>query len=735
MATHWKDLKSIISSNELKNDLFLTLINEEGTILCANANMQRTLHLKNPREVQTNFFELLHPEHIHTFREAIADSKGGSTPSSAELYLKNGYYHPMRWQVNFLDNEEGDTSTTANYLCVGYKLVDDERLKQYNQLGEQNYQLIVEGVNAGVLFQDKDGELIAANKKAAAILGTTLERLYQLRDIRSLWDKVWSVTNEEGAHVSFYDTPYMKALQTNTIQSQVLLIKLQSGEVRHIQYHCQPLVNPGAATPFSVVTTIVDITVEKELSRTVAEREELFHAFMDKTPNLAWVVSRDSNLLFANDAFLNYFNLDHAKAINQPIFELVPEIVAEALYTKHKEVGETGKPIEIVEKVKWADGSNFVFHINLFPIKTGSGKRLVGGHAVNLADKYAVEKKLRDANDRLLLISRATTDAIWEWDMQTGHIFRNDALMDLIGYQGDDSKGLSWWLRRIHPEDRNRVTDTIKDATDKGQHSWEDEYRFKCSDGTYKHIQDRGYVVYENGLPVKMIGSLQDVTEVKDLEDQLMQEKLHRQKEISEMVIRVQEKERTRIGHELHDNVNQILSTTRMFVDMLKPSSLEEKKIKAKCIEYLMTSIEEIRKLSKELVVPQLKDRSLVESINTLLEDIELSAPIRVTFVHDLENELLSAGKKVTIFRIVQEQFKNILKYSHADQVDIYFHCRDEQAQLIIKDNGVGFDPKQVHRGIGLSNIHDRTQFYNGHVDIQSSPGQGCILTVTIPVI
>lgn len=81
------------------------------------------------------------------------------------------------------------------------------------------------------------------------------------------------------------------------------------------------------------------------------------------------------------------------------------------------------------------------------------------------------------------------------------------------------------WLRRIHPEDRNRLSDIIKEATDKGQHSWEDQYRFKCADGTYKHVQDKGYVVYENGLPVKMIGSLQDITELKELEGQVVEEK------------------------------------------------------------------------------------------------------------------------------------------------------------------------------------------------------------------
>lgn len=472
---------------------------------------------------------------------------------------------------------------------------------------------------------------------------------------------------------------------------------------------------------------------ERNLTGDLTEQEALFKAFMSKTPNLAWLVNEDARLVFASKTFYQYFGIDESSSGNKNLADLVPDTVAKALYEKHVQVIKTGVPVEFMQKVNWADGTNLVFHINIFPIDGVSSKKMLGGHAVNLSDKHAVEEQLREANDRLLLLTRTTSDAIWEWDMQTGYIFRNDGLMDMIGYHPEEKKGLSWWLRRIHPEDRNRVTDKVKDTTEKGLQSWEDEYRFKCADGDYKHMRDKGYVVYENGLPVKMIGSLQDVSVLKDLEYKLTEEKLDRQKEISETVIRVQEKERTRIGHELHDNVNQILSTVKMFVDMLTPSGKEEKELKTKSLDYIMLAIEEIRKLSKELVVPQLKDNGLVESIRTLIDDIHLSNVIKIKFTHDTDIDLLSAGKKVTLFRIVQEQMKNILKYSQAKQAEIFLQCRDHIAELCIRDNGVGFDPKQTHRGIGLSNIYERTRFYDGQVDIDSFPGKGCKLRVTIP--
>jgi PAS domain S-box-containing protein len=460
---------------------------------------------------------------------------------------------------------------------------------------------------------------------------------------------------------------------------------------------------------------------------------ELFNAFMQHSPNLAWVVDEDDYLVFGNGSFYKYFGLEAENCTGKLLPELVPAEVADALYKKHKEVLNTGKPVELVQKVKWPDGSHFVFLINIFLIDNISDKKMLGGLAINLADKFAMEKKLREMSDRYLLLTRATSDAIWEWDMQTGQIFRNDALMDMIGYQPVESRGLSWWLRRVHPEDRNRIADKVKERADEGKQTWEEEYRFKCADGAYKHMHDKGYIVYENGLPVKMIGTLQDVSDLKELEEQLISEKLERQKEISETVIRVQEKERSRIGHELHDNVNQILSTVKLFVDMLNPSVKDETEIKSKSLEYLNTAIEEIRKLSKELVVPQLKKEKLVDSIRTLVDDINISGVMKMSFSHDHENELLSAGRKVTIFRIVQEQLKNILKYSKASQADVLLQTKDDELQLIISDNGIGFDPKQITKGIGISNIHDRVRFYNGVVEISSSHGKGCTLKVYIP--
>ncbi|MBN8685627.1 MAG: PAS domain S-box protein [Chitinophagales bacterium] len=730
MRVLMSDLKRMIEEAAVPPERFIFLVREDGRILSANSRMIRSLHLSSPRLSEQNLFEMIHPVNLSAFRQLIQEAGESPVAGTLEIFLKNGLYHPMKWHIRTVAHAEN----SRVFLCVGHKLLDERRAYQFHQLGEKNYQLIFESLDAGILFQDQNGEIIAVNQKTAEILNVTLERLYQLKHIAKQWDHNWTIRTESGEIVTFEQTPFAKAISTRQRQTDVLVIHLRDGQKRWLHFSSQPLFRDHSSIPFAVVSNITDLTMERKLIRELRERKAILRSFMKKTPNLAWVVDEAGQLVFASKNFFEFFRIQEADSLQRNILELVPRSLAEELMLKHQRVLETGETVEAIQRINWADGSEFIFHIDIFLIEGISGKKIIGGHAVNLTDKFSAENKLRATNDRLLLLSRATTDAIWEWDMQTGQIFRNEALMELVGYQAGEPKGLSWWLRRIHPDDRNRVGETVRQQSEKGKLSWQEEYRFKCADGMYKPIRDRGYIVYENGLPVKMIGSIQDVSNLKSLETRLVEERLTAQKEISEMVIQAQEKERTQIGHELHDNVNQILSSAKLFFEMLQAEGADQALYKSKGIEYISLAVEEIRKLSRELVAPGLREKDLIPCIGRLLEDTRMASRLDIHFTHELDPDLLADGKKVTIFRILQEQIKNILKHSGASRIDISLIQETNQVRMTVKDNGMGFDANQTFRGIGLSGIFERIRYYEGTADIDTAVGKGCLLTVTIPL-
>ena len=457
-------------------------------------------------------------------------------------------------------------------------------------------------------------------------------------------------------------------------------------------------------------------------------RKALFDSLFIKGPGIVWIIDENQNLVYTNENFNQYFSLP--EDIPRPDFSnKVSEELINIFHCYHLEVLDSGKRISTHASITTADGQEVTFSVELFPVET----KMVGGYAIKLAPD-SKRKELELDNQRLLNLVHVASNAIWEWDIKLGNIFGNKTLMEMIGYPGEPAHGLSWWLDHVHPDDFERVNSHIKEVIQRHEICWNDKYRFKCQDGNYKHISDRGLIIYENGSPVKMIGSIRDVTEVKELEHQLTEERLQKQNEISENVIQALEKERTSIGRELHDNINQILAVVRLYIGMLHPVTNNEKEIKTRSLEQITSAIDEISNLSKELVIPQLKKKGLIPSIKELIADINHSQSLKIEFRTAHGIYPICPGKEVTFFRIIQEQLRNILKHSQATEVTISLATSSDNVQLVVEDNGVGFDPAKKITGIGLSNIYKRTAFYKGTVNIETAEGKGCRFTVTIPI-
>jgi PAS domain S-box-containing protein len=369
-------------------------------------------------------------------------------------------------------------------------------------------------------------------------------------------------------------------------------------------------------------------------------------------------------------------------------------------------------------------------------VTTTSLKVITGGETLNIAESDNAQKEIKKTNEHLLYLSNATSEAIWDWNMQTGRVICNQALHNLIGSDLNDVFDLDWCYQCVHPDDRDKLRLRINSVLDKKEQSWEMEYRFTNNDGGYIIICNRGFVIYENNEPIRMIGSLQDISPIKKLETQLLDQKLKQQKGIAEAIIQAQEEERTRIGHELHDNVNQILSTAQLYVSLLDPEKDNFSEIKKKSMETILLGIEEIRILSKEMVIPTLRGDGLLGSINSIVDELHFIDMFNISFTHSkkCDVESLSKNKKITLYRIIQEQVKNIVKYSKAKNVAISLDCINSQLRLLIQDDGVGFDSTNTKRGLGLSNIYERTRLDNGKVILKTSPGYGCSLMINIPI-
>ena len=355
--------------------------------------------------------------------------------------------------------------------------------------------------------------------------------------------------------------------------------------------------------------------------------------------------------------------------------------------------------------------------------------------------QYSIERKktlekLRFSNERYELVNRATFDTIWEWDYQSSTGIWGEGFSKTFGYPEEKlNYGKGWMNEYIHPDDREEVSKQIQYCIASRKPNWQCEFRFRCADGSWKYVYDRGFILFnDQGNPLRMIGAMTDITERLKLEQQLAEQRLQQQKLLTEVAMQAQEKERNELGRELHDNINQILATVKMYMGMAKEKETISKDLISQCYEFVGTAMEEIRKLSHSLVAPSLGDIGLQEALQELVDEINFTHKMELHLVfRKNSNKKLDNKVELMIYRIVQEQLNNILKHAKAKKAEISFEQNSDDLILSISDDGVGFDTTRGFKGIGLKNIESRVGFYSGTLSVVSAPGKGCTLSVSVP--
>jgi signal transduction histidine kinase len=215
------------------------------------------------------------------------------------------------------------------------------------------------------------------------------------------------------------------------------------------------------------------------------------------------------------------------------------------------------------------------------------------------------------------------------------------------------------------------------------------------------------------------------------LSERLVAEKEKYQRLLTEQVIAVQEREREWIGRELHDNVSQVLTTVKLYLELAAKENHHP--LIPQSMHLINDSITEIRNLSHQLSAPPLGTRSLIDSIQALVETMTITNKLDITFDHSGYTSVVMS-QKLALYRMEQEQINNIVKHAEATRVWITLSNRDGKVILTVKDNGKGFERKNKRNGMGINNIISRAQVFDGQVHLKTAPQKGCALTVILPV-
>ena len=351
-------------------------------------------------------------------------------------------------------------------------------------------------------------------------------------------------------------------------------------------------------------------------------------------------------------------------------------------------------------------------------------------------EKQSIEASLSELTERFQMAARTSFDVIWDYDLQKGLVYCSAAIEKIIGTDAKEHFELEELRPFIYPQDIPGIKRSFELVLKGKENRWRKIFRVIRNDGTIVWVNTNAlFIRNEEETVTRVIGVMHDVTEIRRLQHLLTEQEIQNQKQIIEVAIQVQEKERMEIGKELHDNINQILATAKMMIDTARTSPEMHDLCLEKSREAIIEAISELRNLSHSMMPPSFENSSFEDVVNDLVYKINLAGNLNLELSLPPAGRLEQIGSdlKLCLYRIIQEQVSNILKYAKARNVEIIIEIDEPGCSLTIEDDGVGFDVLKRKKGIGLKNIESRCGLFNGTFTIESAPGQGCKIIVQIP--
>lgn len=520
-----------------------------------------------------------------------------------------------------------------------------------------------------------------------------------------------------------------KAINGNFDYNTEFRIILPDQAIRYIESHAL-VTRDHEGKPLRMIGVNRDITERKMAGMHLAESERNLRHVLSSSSESFYVLDKNYTVILINKAASA--NLEKAwgkpVTVGTNILPLIPEEKDEPVRKNLAKVF-AGEKVEYELQLSIADLPEWV-QVNYMPVKDGKGV-ITGAYisTKDITERKQSEMNLQKALDRYNILAKATSDTVWDWDMHTHMMRYNKGITSMFGYEKSMVENIpDWWKQNIHPDDLVTVSDILNEIFLKHKQNVQLDYRYRCADGSYKYIFDRAFVLYDNdGKPSRIIGAMQDVTYKKEEEIR-----------ISKAIVDAQESERQQLGMELHDNVNQILSVSLLYLGIARQHQNNETVFTETidtCKKHISDAIDEIRKLSHQLTPASKDNVSFKDVFQSLIESLTTNSSIDVQLHFDeFEQEQIGIEIQTALYRILQEQMNNIFKHAAADTVEIDVMVIDNTISLRIADNGKGFDTKSVSKGIGLGNIKRRAEMHGGKFSCYSIPGHGCEVTVSIPL-
>ncbi len=478
-----------------------------------------------------------------------------------------------------------------------------------------------------------------------------------------------------------------------------------------------------------------NITEQKKTEKALAESENHLRTIVQTNPECIKLLDKEGIILEMNPAGLAIIEADSLdQVVGKNVFTLVLPAHREAFKKLIADVFE-GNAGELEFEITGLKGKRCYMETNCVPLRNANDD-IISLLSVTheITERKKAQALLLASEERYRYLFNNSPSNIIIWDMDDYHIIEvNESSIDLYGYTRDEFLQKTVLDIRSAKE-QQKVASLVKEAEKTNGFKKSILCETLTKDGRRLFMDITAYKILYNGKYV-ILAQGNNVTEKIQLENSLNAEREIRQQQITEAVITGQEKERTELGEELHDNINQILASTKLYIECALKDKVPRKDLIEESKSLLEKAMTEIRNLSKSLLPPSLGEMGLLQALTELAENIKEVNELAISIEwNDTDENTISDKLKLTSFRIVQEQLNNVIKHAAAKNVIISITKTETALQVIVKDDGQGFDTALKRNGVGLRNIISRAEVNKGKVIINSAPGAGCKMIVNFSV-
>lgn len=316
-------------------------------------------------------------------------------------------------------------------------------------------------------------------------------------------------------------------------------------------------------------------------------------------------------------------------------------------------------------------------------------------------------------------------------------IYGNPAAQAALGYPPGEPLGRSVF-DFVHAEDAPRLRESLRDLARRPGTTVTNDFRFRHADGSWRILRATGRNILENPAIAGVIVNLRDITRRAQAEEAV---RIHQEalRALTARLLTAEEEERKRLSRELHDDLNQRIAILAMEVDALArdlPSSPEQVQRQLRSLQDRLAGLsEDLRRVAYQLRPSILDDLGLPAALRVLCDDFA-GEKLEVQFASRGVPGRLPPDAALCLYRVAQEALHNVARHADARHVRINLTRTAGALLLTIRDDGRGFDRRQVRGkgGLGIVGMEERVRLVGGLLSIRSRPGWGAVISVRIPL-